>query len=234
MIDHSGDPTRTSPDERHSVACLARIFRLMTFLAVLLMLGADDDKKSAADRSTPAWKAAIPSFAEREAMALAFVGEHHPDLAVVLEPLKSRNSAEYRKAIGDLSQTARNLAELKSRNPKRYTLSLNIWKAKTQVELLAAKLASSPEDQELRSQLRSAIEAKVDADIQRQKFDLAQAEAAARRFRLSLDRLENHKDEVVETRFRALQPRKSRKAKRLESSRPAAVPSTAVQPEARP
>ena len=64
-----------------------------------------------------------------------------------------------------------------------------------------------------------------------------QAEEAARKLRLSLDRLENHRDEVVEARFRALQPKKARggnAAKAPEPARPATAPSTAGKPENRP
>src|SRR4051794_26252921 len=65
---------------------------------------------------------------EVEAEALAFVREHHPELARVLEPLRAMDPAEYRKAIGELSQVARSLAEVKAKNPRRYELALDAWK----------------------------------------------------------------------------------------------------------
>ena len=81
---------------------------------------------------------------DREANALAFVRENHAELATVLEALKPMNPAEYRKAIVELSQVSRNLADIKVRNPRRHDLVLDGWKAKSRVELLAAQLAGSP------------------------------------------------------------------------------------------
>jgi hypothetical protein len=210
----------------------------LTMLAVVLSLGADGADKEkkdvvAKDGPGPAWSPSTLAPMEREAETMAFVREHHPELAKVLGSLKARNQAEYRKAIGELSQVARNLAEVKTRNPKRYELALDAWKAKSRVELLAAQLAGSPTE-ELRSQLRTAIESKVDAEIRRQQYDLAQAEEAARKLRQSLDRLENHRDEVVEARFRALQPKKAKGGKGSDPARPVPVPSSAGKTENRP
>lgn len=215
------------------------IRRFAPLLAVVIGLGADgdgEDRKAAKVDPAPSWNSSPTAPIDREAETLGFVREHHPELVQVLGSLKSRNRAEYRKAIGELSQVARNLAELKTRNPRRYELALDAWKAKSRVELLAAQLAGSPTD-ELRSQLRTAIESKVDAEIRRQKYDLAQVEESARKLRQSLDRLENHRDEVVEARYRALQPKKVRGGKAGKEpapARPVTVPSSAGKPENRP
>lgn len=185
---------------------------IVPLLAVAVALGAIGDgqvkPEAPAPAPTPARKAATPASVDSEAEVMAFLGEHHPELARVLGPLRARNPAEYRKAIGELAQVARNLAEVRARNPKRYEVALEAWKARSRVELAAAQLAGAPSE-ELRSQLRTAIEAKVDAEVRRQRFELEQAEAHARRLRESLDRLENHRDAVVEARFRALQPKKA-------------------------
>ena len=193
----------------------------------VVALGSDGDgvgSKQAKDKATsPAAPVASirksaatppPAFDPgREADALAFVREHHPELATVLDALKPMNPAEYRKAIGELSQVGRTLTDLKARNPKRYELALDAWKAKSRVELLAAQLDGAP-GEELRSQLRLAIEAKVDVEIRRQRFELEQAELAAKKAREAIDRLETNRDSVIEARFRALQPKKNPKPKK--------------------
>jgi hypothetical protein len=195
-------------------------------LAMATVLGADDDPKSVPKSSNPPVPKSRPTAAvdaDREADALGFVRQHHPELATVLEALKPMNPLEYNKAIGELSQVSRTLAELKTRNPKRYELALDAWKAKSRVELLAAQLAGSPTE-EIRSQLRLAIEAKVDVEIRRQRFELEQAEQMAKKAREALDRLESQRDSIVETRFRALQPKKSLKAKKSAPAKPANTP----------
>ena len=209
---------------------------LIGLLSLAAASGADDEKgeKSkvpAAPIAQVRKSASSPApelDAAREADALAFVREHHPELATVLEALKPMNPAEYRKAVAELSQVSRTLAEVKSRNPRRYDLALDGWKAKSRVELLAAQLAGSP-NEELRSQLRSAIEAKVEAEVVRQRFELEQAEAAAKKARETLDRLEKNRDSVVEARFRALQPKKSAKSKKA-VEKPKLAPSSPEKP----
>ncbi len=156
----------------------------------------------------PPKPAAPEAQARAETEALAFVREHHPELATVVEALKPMDPAEYRKAIGELSGVARSLAPLRERNPRRHAIALDEWKARSRVELLAARLAGAPTEEKL-SELRLAIEAKVAADIARQRFDLEQAEAAAKRARSALDRLETHRDEIIEARLRALRPKKA-------------------------
>ena len=207
---------------RTALACL---------LAPFLAFGADDEgpkpnpepKPAAAPARKPA---ASPEFdPARETEALAFIGRNHPDLATVLGALKPKDPAEYRKAVVELSQVARVLADQEARNPARYAINLDAWKARSRVELLAARLAASPDSAELRDQLRSAIGARVDVEVRRQRFDLQHAELAAKRARENLDRLENHRDSLVESRFRSLQPRKTARAKKA-----AAKPKTPTKP----
>jgi len=192
---------------------------LIAFATAAIAAAGDDDGKPAARTAPipPVRKSAAtpsaPFTPEGEAEALAFVRRHHPELAAVLEVLKPMNQAEYRKAIGEISQVARTLAVVQVRNPRRYEFALDAWKARSRVELLAAQLAGAPTE-ERNSQLRAAIEARVDAEIRRNTFELEQAEAAARKAREAIDRLETRRDEIVEARLRSLQPRKPPKARR--------------------
>src|SRR5260221_1968336 len=100
---------------------------VLSMLAVALALGADggdQEKKAKAAKTSPApaWKPPTPGPVDPQAEVLAFVNEHHPELGKVLASLKCRDQAKYRKAIGELSTVARNLADLKARNSQRYEL----------------------------------------------------------------------------------------------------------------
>jgi hypothetical protein len=207
------------------------ICAILGLLAASSVLGADGDQD--ARPKAPAPKPAEPLAPEldpaREADALAFVRDQHPELATVLEALKPMNPAEYRKAIAELSEVARSMAEVKRKNPRRHEVILASWRAKSRVELLAAQLAGSPTE-ELRSQLRTAIETRIDAEIARRRFDLEQAEAAAKKAREALDLLENHRETAVESRFRALQPKKLAKAKKPASTTKPAKPLAPTRP----
>ncbi len=190
----------------------------------------DEPKPSKPDASqgktTPPSKAATPTpvlvfSAEAEALAMTLVRQHLPELAQVLEPLKTTNPPEYRKAITELAAESKSLADLRTRNPARSDLALDAWKARTRVELIAAQLANAPSP-ERESQLRGAIEARIDVDIRRHKFEADQTEAAvvkarehlARveanrdRARDALKQLETNRDAKIEARYRALLPKK--------------------------
>jgi len=175
-----------------------RVFRLILIAPLVLLaaaFGGDDDPKPEKPGG-PLLSKAAPVDSSMEADVTAFVRENHPELATVLEALKPMNPSEYRKAITELAGVRKNLIEVKAKNPRRYELLLDGWKTKSRVELLAARLAGSPSD-EVRSQLRQAIEARLDAEIRRQRYELEQAEAAAKKVRERLDRLENQRDDHV-------------------------------------
>ena len=174
-----------------------------------------------------------------ETQALSLVRDHLPALTPVLDRLKAGNPTEYRKAIGELAAEARNLANIRSRNPARADLALDAWKARTQVELVAAQLASDP-SAEREADLRSAIQARFDVDIRRHRFEVEQNEAAvvkarehlARtevnlgRAREALTRIEQNREAKIENRFKALLPR--------QKPAPPAVAKTKAQPVAHP
>ena len=195
----------------------------LALVAVGLVLGgtagAGPGADFQADRPTPA-KPTL--FAEREAVALDLVREHLPELLQVLHPLQASNPAEYRKAIDAIATEAQGLQEMRARNPSRAALALESWKTRNHAELIAAQLAGSPTP-ERASQLRAAIEARVEVDIRRHQFEADQAEAALVRARENLARAEAHRDKTrdslnrieknrearVDARFRALQPKKA-------------------------
>jgi len=175
-------------------------------------------------KCVPPAKAAVPPLAfspEVEAEAMALVRPNLLELAQVLEPLKTANPPEYRKAITELAAEARTLTALRARNPARSDLALEAWKARTRVELIAAQLAGAPSP-EGESRLRAAIEARVDVEIRRHRFEVGQQEAAIVKVRENLKRVEANRDRAkvaldraekdrnarVEARFRALLPKK--------------------------
>ena len=191
---------------------------------------ADEPKPSKPDASqakvsssptTPAPSSPSVFSAEAEEQAMTLVRQHLPELAQVLEPLKTTNPPEYRKAITELAAESKNLANLRAKNPARADLALEAWKARTRVELIAAQLANAPSP-ERESLLRGAIETRIDVDIRRHKFEAEQTEAAvvkarehlARteanrdRARESLKQVEANRDARIEARFRALLPKK--------------------------
>ncbi len=113
--------------------------------------------------------------------------------------------AEYQKAVRELAQVSRTLGDLKVRDPRRYELGLNAWKARSKVQVLAARLASATgPNPDLESQLKHAIEEQVDQEILRLKFEnRARPQERLKRVQENLERFETRHDQMIENRFKA-------------------------------
>lgn len=180
--------------------------RLAFILPSLLALGASAfafDGDGGERDPNPTKKAAnLEVTPDSEAAALAFVRQNHPELAVLLKQLKAVKPAEYDRAVRELAQVSKTLGALKARNPQAYERSLDVWKSRSRVELLTAKLASAPSP-ELESELRRAVEDQLDSEIRQQKFERSQVEARLKKIKENLDRLESRRDSIVESRYQA-------------------------------
>ncbi len=112
-------------------------------------------------------KPAAPSRSvskEHEAAVRAFVDQHHPELANLLEYLKTHQPAKHQVAVRNLFRTWERLAHFQERDPERYELEMAAWSAKSRADLLAAKLkmADSPE---LRRELEELIGVQLDSQL---------------------------------------------------------------------
>jgi len=169
---------------------------------------ADGNGKS--PKATPSDKAGADNASDREKVALAFVRENHPELAQLLEQLKPMKPAEYERAVRQIYSVSKTLANLKEREPKRYELGLEVWKARSRVELLTAKLISSPSP-ELEAKLREAVASQLDVEVRQQKLEREQAEAQReqvearlKKLNANIERLESNRKKVIENRYQSL------------------------------
>jgi hypothetical protein len=164
-----------------------------------------------ADRTAPE---AEPSPAAREEAALAFVRQNHPELADLLELLKAMKPDQYQKAVAELWQTSRTLANLKKNDERRYVAALDVWKARSRTDLLAARLAGAPgSDRE--SQLRAALENQMAAELRQHRLERELMVERMRRLDATIERLESKRDELVESRLQTLL-KKAERARRVE------------------
>jgi hypothetical protein len=99
--------------------------------------------------------------AEREAAVLTFVRNYHPELADLLTPLKTTSRRDYERAIVELFRTSERLAQIEEKHPERHALELELWKAQSRVQLLAARLTMN-DGAELRQRLREALERQLE------------------------------------------------------------------------
>lgn len=153
-------------------------------LTLALLIGLE--VTSCADDSSEKAKGKTDAVAvDQETTALAFAGEHHPELKTLVESLKTANPAGYKKAIHDLHKTSDRLGKLNSDKSKgRYEHELALWKLDSRIRLTAARSAMKDTD-ELRAELKSLIEQRHVLNLQWLKSD--KERTAARLAKLEAD-----------------------------------------------
>ncbi|NQT40972.1 MAG: hypothetical protein HQ581_26000 [Planctomycetes bacterium] len=94
---------------------------------------------------------------QREAAAMKFAHQYHPELVALLVYLKENKAREYHRAVSDLSKVSERLAQIESRDAGRHKTELKSWQLKSRIQLLTARLRIDPEDDALRAQLEKAL-----------------------------------------------------------------------------
>ena len=101
---------------------------------------------------------------EREAVALEFAQQNHPELAKLIAGLKTSKPKEYQKAIRELFRTSERLNTIREKNPERYALEVDAWKLGSQVRLLAARMTME-NDPGLEQELRETLGQQADVRL---------------------------------------------------------------------
>jgi hypothetical protein len=180
--------------------------------------------KKAVDKQGEA-KDALPSYsAEREAAALTFVRQNHPELASLLTAMSKKNPKQYQNAVRDLYKTSERITNLRAKDARRADLELDVWKSQSRIDLLVARLrtADSPK---LREELRDAVSRKVDATTQRLEYDVAEARARIDKQEKMLQSLKEKREKSIENLYqssiRSAKPAKKEKSKATAEANPA-------------
>lgn len=147
--------------------------------------------------------------AEREAAALTFVTQYHPELAKLLTVLKTKEKEEYYRAVRDLFRTSERLALYREKFPDRYDLELKAWQNKSHIQLLATRLKLAPEDTKLAQQLKAALIEQNDIRVEILRQEREQQAERLERLDEQIERLQQHREldaaKQLETLLRSVQ-----------------------------
>lgn len=102
----------------------------------------------------------------RESAALEFARRHHPELAALLEQLKTNVPKEYEAAITDLDRSRQRLERSHEKTPEQYDLELADWKINSRIRLLVARLTMGA-DEAFKDELRAAVKERREIRTQR-------------------------------------------------------------------
>jgi hypothetical protein len=225
----------------------------LLIVAVCLPLFADDststtpgksvEAKSAVDKSAKAQPTAVkrapakpsavkpapPLSAEREAVALAFAREHHPELAALIDKLRHDNRRDYERALRELSQASERLTQLKKQSAERYELSLAAWKLDSRSQLLAARMTVS-QSPALEAELKQLLSERADVRLKEYQFERARLVDRLTKLNASIQAIETDKNAVVDKdlqRIKRSVARSRRPAKKLTTKPSPAIASKA-------
>ena len=142
--------------------------------------------------------------AEREAAALTFVRQYHPELARLLRVLKTKEKEEYHRAIRDLFRTSERLAVYREKFPERYNLELEAWQNRSRIQLLATRLQLAPDDTKLAEQLKSALIEQIDIRVEILQQDREHQVERLKRLDEQIERLRKQREIDAERQLATL------------------------------
>ncbi len=183
-------------------------------IIALPLLAQDNSTPRAAPKS--AKEERQPGFTpEREAAALSFVRQHHPELGDLLAQLKSGNKREYQRAINELFTTSERLALGQERDPLKYELDLRIWKIDSRIRLMAARMSMTEGDL-LQGELKELLLEKMDVQLELQLLERQRVATRMEKLDASIERLKKQREaEAQKSLSRLMQDiQKTRPAKK--------------------
>ena len=141
---------------------------------------------------------------EREAAALTFVHQYHPELARLLPILKKKDEGEYCQAIRDLFRTSERLASFREKFPDRYDIELKAWQLKSQIQLLATRLRITPDDVRLRDELKAVLLEQTEIRLRLLAEERQELAERLRRLDEQIDTLQNQKQSTADQQLQLL------------------------------
>lgn len=139
----------------------------------------------------------------REAAAVAFAREHHPELGSLLVQLKKSNRSEYDKAVRELFRTSERLARIRERTPERHELALQAWKVESRIRLLTARMMMK-EDAPLEAELRAALDERIELRLRQLEAEQERLGTRLEDVTATLEETRTRRAEIVERDFARL------------------------------
>ena len=140
---------------------------------------------------------------EREAAAIAFAGQNHPELATLLTNLKQNNPTEYHAAVVELNRDVERLAAMKPKNSQQHDSALALWKMDSRIRLLAARLTMS-DNPTIEAELKAAVREKVELTLSERKAERDRMQKRIEKLDQTISELSTKLDDVAEKELAAV------------------------------
>jgi hypothetical protein len=140
---------------------------------------------------------------EREAAVMTFVQRNHAELADLLASLEASQPQEYERAVREIFRTTERLALVQERDPLQYELEIAVWTAQSRAQLLVARLNMGESD-ELKRQLRAALDAQADAKLALLKHERQKVADRLAKMDREIANFEGDREDVLERQLQVL------------------------------
>ncbi len=177
---------------------------------------AKDAPKNVAKTEKVRVQPAVTISPEREAAAILFARENHPELAALLDGLKKNAPREYQAALVDLDRAVERIGKLKDKSPDRHQVELAEWKITSRIRLLAARLTMS-EDPTVEAELRAALRERLELRLGAQRAERDRLQVRVTRLDQQIEEMSSRADATIEKQLVELR-------KTLPAARPSAKP----------
>jgi hypothetical protein len=118
---------------------------------------APSDKRPARAATGDSPKQVKPLTARQERQILDFARIHHPELADLLEKLKTADPPEYQRALADLKPVRHRLLRLEEREAPEFPRELALWKIESRIRLLMAQMVVEEDNESLENDLKPLL-----------------------------------------------------------------------------
>jgi hypothetical protein len=159
-------------------------------------------------------KTPVVVTAEQEAEVLAFLRQHHTELANLLGHLQRNRPAEYARAVRDIWHASERLRQVEKGDNDRYELELQSWVIQSKIQLLAVRLAMN-DSPGLRQELRQLLADQFDLKVRLAQIDRERTAERLRKLDEQLQRLTDQRAEILDREFLAV----TRSSERLKVKR---------------
>lgn len=161
---------------------------------------------------------------ENEKAVTQFVKEHQPELADLLDFLKSKKPKDYNEAMRESRKVRERLLGIKDRDQELYEVELAIWKNSAQIRLLVASVSarSNKLSNEDRDRLSQLVTRENELSIQRLKLEKVRLESRLNQMSQQLERREEQADSLISKSMKNWETRIERagKPKKKDASSP--------------
>lgn len=164
------------------------------------------EKARGAEARTARAAKALPAFTPaREAAAMAFVAQNHPELRRLLRTLAESDAEAYQSAVRELFADSERLADVQAKDPDLYAVELEIWKLGSRTKLMVARMQNdATRDPEQVKRVRNLVRKSMELDLERRRIELRRLEQSLEQRRQEIEESARGMEQRVDARVNAL------------------------------